>query len=76
MALSVSTAPQLPWEPLKTFQRTYWQPRIAIDRRCCGNDPFILLRPRLRAASMHRIPCRADQVVFRYHVWFDRRYWE
>ncbi len=74
MVLSVSAAPQLPWERLKIFQRTYWQPRA--DRRCCGNDPFIFFRPRLRAASMHCIPGRADQLVFRSHVWFDRQYWE
>ena len=74
MTLSVSTTPQLPWEPLKTFQRTYWQPRA--DRRCCGNDPLIFFRPRLCAASMHPIPGRADQLVFQSHVWFDRQYWE
>jgi len=74
MALSVSIAPQLPWEPLKTFQRTYWQPPA--NRRCCGNDPFIFSRPRLCAASKHYIPGRADQLVFRPHVWFDRQYRE
>ncbi len=74
MTLSFSTGPRLLWEPLKTFQRTYWQ--SCIDRRCCGNDPVIFFRPHLCIASMHGIPGRTDRVVFRYLVWFDRQYWE
>jgi hypothetical protein len=74
MALNVLIAPQLPWEPLKTFQRTSWQSRA--DRRCCGNHPFIFFCPRLCAASMYCIPGRADQLVFRSQVWFDWQYWE
>ena len=74
MAVNVLIAPQLPWEPLKSFQRTYWQSRA--DGRCSGNHPFIFFRPRLCAASIHCIPGRADQLVFRSQVWFDRQYWE
>jgi hypothetical protein len=76
MALNVLIVPQLPWEPLKSFQRTSWQPRDDSDGRSCGNDPIIFFCPRLCAASMHCIPGRANQLVFRSQVWFDWQYWE
>jgi len=60
MAVSVSTVPQPLWEPLRSFQRIYWQPRI--DRNYCGNNPCIFLRPCLCAASMQRIPGWADEM--------------
>jgi hypothetical protein len=76
MASNVSSEHNRNGSRLEHFNELIDNLVILVFIRCCGNDPFIFLRPRLRPASMHCIPGRADQLVFRSHVWFDRQYWE